>query len=272
MKRQIWALALVALAGAAQAEPAKPPAALSIPFTKYKLANGLTVILSEDHRLPLVAVDVWYHVGPVQEAPGRTGFAHLFEHLMFQGSKHVADDQHFALLEAAGASMINGTTDFDRTNYFETVPKNQLDLALWLESDRMGFLLDTMSQAKLDNQRDVVQNERRQSIENVPYGLAEERVFQLLFPKGHPYYGYVIGSHADLEATKLDDVVDFLQEVLRPGQRLAGDLRRLRRQEGAQAGRQVVRRSSVGRGRWRAGPAEHTRRRDQQGEARVAHR
>ncbi len=198
------------------APPPKVVPRLDIPFSKYKLENGLTVILAEDHRLPLVAVDVWYHVGPIQEAAGRTGFAHLFEHLMFQGSKHIADDQHFALLEAAGASMINGTTDFDRTNYFETVPKNQLELALWLESDRMGFLLETMTQDKLDNQREVVQNERRQSIENVPYGLGEERMFQLLYPKGHPYYGYVIGSHADLEATKLEDVVDFFKRYYAP--------------------------------------------------------
>src|SRR6202795_3980780 len=146
----------------------------TIAFEKFTLPNGLDVILSEDHRLPLVAVNLWYHVGPANEERGRTGFAHLFEHMMFQGSKHVIGDSHFKLLEGAGASDINGTTDFDRTNYFETLPSNQLELALWLESDRMGYLLDTLDREKLSNQRDVVRNERRQSIENAPYGLVEE--------------------------------------------------------------------------------------------------
>ncbi|HEX8890590.1 MAG TPA: insulinase family protein, partial [Pyrinomonadaceae bacterium] len=158
-------------------------------FEKYKLKNGLDVILVEDHRLPLVAVNLWYHVGPANEKVGRTGFAHLFEHMMFQGSKHVADDAHFKMLEGAGASDINGTTSFDRTNYFETLPSNELELALWLESDRMGYLLDTLDNRKLANQRDVVRNERRQSRENAPYGLVSEGLFHLLFPKGHPYYG-----------------------------------------------------------------------------------
>src|SRR6186713_3682829 len=166
-----------------------------IAFEKYKLPNGLDVILSRDARVPMVAVNLWYHVGPANEEPGRTGFAHLFEHMMFQSSKHVPPDSHIRLLEAAGASDLNGTTDYDRTNYFETVPSNQLELALWLESDRMGFLLDTLDQAKLANQRDVVRNERRQSVENKPYGLAEEEMFHQLFPKGHPYYASVIGSH-----------------------------------------------------------------------------
>src|SRR4051812_37021822 len=139
-----------------------------IPFEKFTLPNGLDVILSEDHRLPLVAVNVWYHVGPANEEPGRTGFAHLFEHLMFQGSKHTPPDSHFQMLEAAGATSINGTTDYDRTNYFETVPSNQLELALWIESDRMGYLLDTVDQGALSNQQDVVRNERRQSVENAP--------------------------------------------------------------------------------------------------------
>src|SRR5215217_2521683 len=138
-------------------------------FDSFTLPNGLQVILSEDKRVPLVAVNLWYHVGPANEEPGRTGFAHLFEHMMFQGSKHVPGDMHFKLLEAAGASSVNGTTDFDRTNYFETVPANQLELALWLESDRMGYLLDELNQEKLTNQQDVVRNERRQSTENTPY-------------------------------------------------------------------------------------------------------
>ena len=132
-----------------------------IAFEKYTLPNGLDVILSRDARVPMVAVNLWYHVGPANEEPGRTGFAHLFEHMMFQSSKHVPPDSHFKLLEAAGASDINGTTDYDRTNYFQTVPSNQLELALWLESDRMGYLLDKVDQAALSNQQDVVRNERR---------------------------------------------------------------------------------------------------------------
>src|SRR5690349_8100371 len=169
-----------------------------IPFEKITLPNGLEVILSQKRGLPMVAVNLWYHVGPANEIPGRTGFAHLFEHMMFQGSKHVASDTHFKLLEAAGASDINGTTDFDRTNYFETVPSNELELALWIESDRMGYLLDVLDEKALANQRDVVRNERRQSLENQPYGVAEEALYQALYPAGHPYHGVVIGSHADL--------------------------------------------------------------------------
>src|SRR5882762_9721484 len=135
-----------------QAKSSSPPDIPHIAFEKYRLANGLEVILSEDHRLPLTAVNLWYHVGPANEEPGRTGFAHLFEHMMFQGSKHVASDAHFRILEGAGASDINGTTDFDRTNYFETIPANQLELALWIESDRMGYLLEKVDQAALVNQ------------------------------------------------------------------------------------------------------------------------
>jgi zinc protease len=209
--RRALALALVAVVLTPAAGRADPP---RLPFTKYTLPNGLTVILSEDHRLPLVAVNVWYHVGPVQEKKGRTGFAHLFEHMMFQGSKHV--DKQLVVLESTGATTINGTTDFDRTNYFETMPANQLETALWLESDRMGFLVDGLTPAKLDNQRAVVQNERRQSIENVPYGLADERMTQLLFPEGHPYHGNVIGSHQDLEAVKFNDVVEFFRNYYTP--------------------------------------------------------
>src|SRR5213592_3965091 len=180
-------------------------------YEKYKLNNGLDVILSEEHRLPLVAVNLWYHVGPANERPGRTGFAHLFEHMMFQGSKHVTEDGHFQTLEAAGASDINGTTDFDRTNYFETLPSNELELALWLESDRMGFLLETLDSKKLENQRDVVRNERRQNVESSPYGLVEEAMFHNLFPKDHPYHAWVMGSHADIEAARLEDVREFFR-------------------------------------------------------------
>jgi zinc protease len=195
------------------------PAPLQLPelkFERYKLENGLEVILSEDHRLPLVAVNLWYHVGAVNETVGRTGFAHLFEHMMFEGSKHVAGSGHAHYLEAAGATDFNGTTDFDRTNYFETLPANQLELALWLEADRMGYLPDKLDQANLSNQQDVVRNERRQSTENVPYGMAEEAVFHELFPKEHPYYPMVIGSHADIQAAKLEDVRNFFKLYYAP--------------------------------------------------------
>jgi len=195
------------------------PAPLEVPqlkFEKYKLENGLEVILSEDHRLPMVAVNLWYHVGPANELPGRTGFAHLFEHMMFEGSRHVPGSSHFHYLEAAGASDINGTTDFDRTNYFETLPSNQLELALWLESDRMGYLPDKLDQANLSNQQDVVRNERRQSVENAPYGVVEEGLFHQLFPKEHPYYGEVIGSHLDIQSAKLEDVRNFFRLYYAP--------------------------------------------------------
>ena len=188
-----------------------------IVHTRYALPqNGLEVILAPDHSLPVVAVNVWYHAGPANEPPQRTGFAHLFEHLMFQGSKNVGDDGHFKYLERSGASSINGTTSNDRTNYFETVPSNQLALALWLESDRMGFLRPNLTQKNLDNQRQVVKNERRQSIENVPYGPSREALAQALFPAGHPYHGYVIGSHADLDKVDLGDVLDFYEQFYAP--------------------------------------------------------
>ncbi|HEV3152092.1 MAG TPA: pitrilysin family protein, partial [Acidobacteriaceae bacterium] len=183
------------------------------------------VLLHEDHRLPLVAVDLWYHVGPVNEAKGRTGFAHLFEHMMFEGSEHVGEKAHFRYLEGVGATDINGTTDFDRTNYFETVPSNELELALWLESDRMGFLLEKLDREKLTNQRDVVRNERRQG-ENQPYQLSQEQVYHLLFPQDHPYYGSVIGSHADIEAARLPDVRNFFHSYYTPNNAniaIAGD-------------------------------------------------
>jgi zinc protease len=201
---------------AASAQKATELALPSIPYEKYTLANGLVVILSEDHRLPLVSTNIWYHVGPANELPGRTGFAHLFEHMMFEGSKHVPGNAHIRYLEAAGASDFNGTTDFDRTNYFETIPSNQLELALWLESDRMGYLPDKLDQASLTNQQDVVRNERRQSIENSPYGIVEEGVYHLLFPKSHPYHADVMGSHADIQAAKLEDVRNFFKLYYAP--------------------------------------------------------
>jgi zinc protease len=218
--RSLFAMsAALMLLGCGATPQSTAPALNAIPqlkYDKYQLPNGLEVILVEDHRLPLVAVNLWYHVGPANERPGRTGFAHLFEHMMFQGSRHVGNDRHFSLLEAAGASDINGTTDFDRTNYFETLPSNQLELALWIESDRMGYLLDTLDQEKLTGQIDVVRNERRQSTENSPYGLAQEAVFHNLFPQAHPYHADVMGSHADIESAKLEDVRQFFSEYYRP--------------------------------------------------------
>ena len=212
-------VAALAIAGLASSSAQNRGATSDIPrlqFEKYTLPNGLEVILSQKPGLPMVAVNLWYHVGPANEEPGRTGFAHLFEHMMFQSSKHVPADSHIRLLESAGASDLNGTTDYDRTNYFETVPSNQLELALWLESDRMGYLLEKVDQAALSNQQDVVRNERRQSVENQPYGLAEEALVQTLFPKGHPYYGNVIGSHEDIQAVQLDDVRRFFRQYYAP--------------------------------------------------------
>jgi zinc protease len=204
------------------------PKALKLPEIKYEtytLPNGLKVITHEDHRLPLVAVDLWYHVGPLNERPGRTGFAHLFEHMMFEGSEHVGEKAHIKYVQGAGATDVNGTTDFDRTNYFETLPANQLELGLWLESDRMGFLLEGLDRVKLANQRDVVRNERRQG-EGSPYDLASEEVYHQLFPKDHPYYPDVIGSHADVESARIADVRDFHQHFYTPNNAsiaIAGD-------------------------------------------------
>ncbi len=198
-----------------------------IAYDRYRLANGLEVILHEDHRLPLVAVNIWYHVGPADERPGLRGFAHLFEHMMFEGSKYVGEKAHFLHLESAGASTINGTTDFDRTSFYETLPSNRLELALWLESDRMGFLLDGLDSRKLETQRDVVRNERRQVVENTPYGLVQEEVFHQLFPESHPYYASIMGSHADIEAARLVDVRNFFQRYYIPNNAslvIAGDI------------------------------------------------
>jgi len=210
----LLALSLVALAalGPAGARAADPEAGrLVLPVHQAHLANGMQVILHEDHATPIVAVDLWYHVGSKDEEPGRQGFAHLFEHLMFQGSKHVPEDTYFRYLERAGASNVNGTTDADRTNYFETVPKNRLELALWLESDRMGFLLDHVDEQTFAGQRDVVKNERRQNYENAPYGLVGQYVDEALYPAAHPYHHLAIGSPGDLDLATLGDVRKFFQ-------------------------------------------------------------
>jgi zinc protease len=212
IRRSLCLFALIAASAVIAQTTHKLP---EIKYQEFTLPNGLTVITHEDHRLPLVAVDLWYHVGPLNERPGRTGFAHLFEHMMFEGSEHVGEKAHIKYVQSAGATDVNGTTDFDRTNYFETMPSNQLELALWLESDRMGFLMEGLNRTLLINQKDVVRNERRQG-EGQPYSVADEQVFHLLFPKDHPYYGEVIGSHRDIESARIADVRDFHQQFYTP--------------------------------------------------------
>jgi zinc protease len=198
---------------------------VKLSFSKHTLANGLDVLLHEDRACPIVAVNLWYHVGSKNERPGHTGFAHLFEHLMFEGSQH-HDHGYFQPLQGAGGTL-NGSTNADRTNYWEVVPANALELALWMESDRMGFLLPALTQAKFANQLDVVLNERRQNYENRPYGLAPMAMLSALFPADHPYHWTTIGEVADLEATKLDEVHAFFQRYYHPANAsiaIAGDV------------------------------------------------
>jgi predicted Zn-dependent peptidase len=200
--------------------PAPAPAAapqVSLPFERYQLDNGLEVILHVDKAAPLIAVNVWYHVGSGDETPGKSGFAHLFEHMMFQGTKHTGNDVHFPILQGLGASSINGTTNYDRTNYFETVPSHHIETALWLESDRMGFLLEALTEQSFRNQVDVVRNERRQRLDNAAYGKARFEVGKSLYPEGHPYRHLVIGLHADLENANLEDVRGFFKTWYVPG-------------------------------------------------------
>ena len=198
---------------------------VTLSFTKHTLANGLDVLLHEDHTCPIVAVNLWYHVGSKNERPGHTGFAHLFEHLMFEGSQH-HDRGYFQPLQGAGATL-NGSTNADRTNYWEVVPSNALELALWMESDRMGYLLPALTEAKFSNQRDVVLNERRQNYENRPYGLAPMALLSALFPPDHPYHWTTIGEVADLHAVRLDEVQAFFRRYYHPANAslaLAGDI------------------------------------------------
>lgn len=183
---------------------------MRIPIETFRLDNGLFVTLSPDRTAPIVAVNIWYHVGSANEKPGRTGFAHLFEHMLFQGSEHVGSNEHFELIQRAGGTL-NGSTWIERTNYFETVPSNHLALVLWLEADRMGALLPAMTQEKLDTQRDVVKNERRWSVDNQPYGTWWEKLPELTFPESHPFHHSVIGSMEDLSAASLEDVEEFFR-------------------------------------------------------------
>jgi predicted Zn-dependent peptidase len=188
---------------------------MRIPIETFHLDNGLFVTLSEDHTAPIAAVNLWYHVGSANEKPGRTGFAHLFEHMLFQGSAHVGSNEHFELIQRAGGTL-NGSTWLERTNYFETIPSNELALALWLEADRMGELLPAMTQAKLDNQRDVVKNERRWAVDNQPYGTMLEKLQELVFPPSHPFQHSLIGSMEDLSEASLEDVAQFFATYYTP--------------------------------------------------------
>ena len=221
-RRTLGCLAVLALSTAG---PAYPQAIPEIGFERYTLPNGLEVILHEDHSVPLVAVNTWFKVGSGDELRGRTGFAHLFEHIMFMGSQNVPVGEFDRLLEAAGANN-NGSTSRDRTNYYEWMPSNALPLALWLDADRMGWLLPTMDQSKVDVQRDVVKNERRQGVDNVPYGRSDETIYAALYPPSHPYSWDVIGSMADLSAATLDDVKNFFRTYYAPNNAtisIAGD-------------------------------------------------
>ncbi len=208
---------------------------MQIPVESYHLPNGLHVVLSEDHTAPIVAVNLWYHVGSANERAGRTGFAHLFEHMLFQGSANVAANEHFECVQRAGGTL-NGSTWLDRTNYYETLPSNQLALALWLEADRMARLLPAMTQPKLDTQRDVVKNERRWSVDNQPYGSWWEKLPALCFPPEHPFHHSLIGSMDDLDAASLDDIAEFFRTYYTPDNAvltIAGDF------EGGEARRLV---------------------------------
>ena len=205
-----WIVLLAGTCALAATEP-------SIPYQEFTLPNGLRVLLSEDHRAPQVTVNVWYHVGAASQRPGRSGFAHLFEHMMFSGSQHVPDpDKVLAAIGAGLGGAANGSTNFDRTNYFETVPASQLPTALWIESDRMGFLLPTLDAKKLATQRDVVSNERRQTYENRPYGRAYLELCDTLYPKPHPYFHCVIGSIEEIQAASVEDVQAFFREFYAP--------------------------------------------------------
>lgn len=205
---------------------AQTPPKIELPYTSFTLPNGLHVVLHEDHSVPVATVNMWYHVGSARERPGRTGFAHLFEHLMFMGSGHVRPGEFDSWLQSAGGEN-NGSTENDRTNYYINVPSNALELALFLESDRMGYLLDSMTPKTVDAQRDIVKNERRQSYENRPYGMAEITLGEMLYPEGHPYRWPIIGYMEDLTAAGYDDVVAFFKRYYAPSNAslvVAGDI------------------------------------------------
>jgi zinc protease len=222
--RATFALALMTMtplaALAAEGDP-------KVPLERYHLPNGLEVVLHQDRTVPLAYVSVWYHVASGDETPGKSGFAHLFEHMMFQGSIHVGEDKHFEVLKKIGASTINGSTSSDRTNYYEQLPAHQLETALWLESDRMGYMLPMLTEKSLANQREVVRNERRQNYDNVPYGKERFALHRLMFAEGHPYRYMTIGLHEDLARASLEDVKNFFRKWYVPANAtllIAGDI------------------------------------------------
>jgi zinc protease len=226
LNQKRWTAIPALILAASVAMSAQQPAALSVPYTQFKLPNGLNVILHRDTSVPVVSVNVWYHVGSGHERPGRTGFAHLFEHVMFEGSMHVPEGSFDTWLEAAGGNN-NGSTSNDRTNYYEDLPNNALELALFLESDRMGFLLDDKAPDKINGQRDVVKNEKRQSVDNQPYGQAFIELPALMYPAGHPYSWSTIGSMEDLTAASFEDVARFFRTYYVPSNAsivIAGDI------------------------------------------------
>jgi zinc protease len=219
------ALSLLARGGSADEAPA-PDTDPKIPFEKYELENGLEVILHQDRAAPVVYVSIWYHVGSGDETAGKSGFAHLFEHMMFQGAKHIGEDVHFPLLRGIGVTTVNGTTNTERTNYYEEVPSNQLETVLWLESDRMGYLLPLVSEKSLENQRQVVRNERRQNYDDAAYGKTRFALAAALWPEGHPLHYPTIGLHEDIENAKVDDVKAFFSKWYVPSNAtlvIAGD-------------------------------------------------
>ena len=188
---------------------------LKIDFEQFRLDNGLNIILHQDKRVPIVAVNLWYHVGSRNEKPGKTGYAHLFEHLMFEGSKHIPSGKHFELIQSVGG-LLNGSTFFDRTNYYEVLPSHYLELGLWLESDRMGWFLPALDDEKLKLQLDIVKNERRQTVDNQPYGVWLEKILEMVYPKDFPYHWPVIGYMEDLDRAELDDFKDFFKKYYAP--------------------------------------------------------
>src|SRR5215218_8168964 len=224
--------ALLLYGGAAQAQPGgRSSSAIDVPtlpLVRYTLPNGMTALLSEDHSAPVVALTVWYHVGSKNEKPGRTGFAHLFEHMMFEGSQNVATGEHRRLIQSLGGSF-NGSTNEDRTNYYETLPSNQLETAIWLEADRMATLLTRVNQERLDAEREIVKNERRLRVDNQPFGSSGEVTSAALYPASHPYSWPVIGSMTDLSAASLEDVKQFFRTYYAPNNAtmvIAGDFNR----------------------------------------------
>ena len=215
MKRSLLMVIMLMTAGLFSFKPQNKETGISVPFEKYKLPNGLTVVLNVDKSDPIAALAVYYHVGSSREVPGKTGFAHLFEHMMFQRSENVPEDTYFKNIQGAGGTL-NGSTNQDRTNYYEIIPKNALEMAMWMESDRMGYLENTVTKQALVNQQNVVQNEKRESVDNAAYGFNQGLIGKNLYPKGHPYSWTVIGEMEDLTGATVDDVRAFHKKFYAP--------------------------------------------------------